>query len=48
VRYHVPSWLRPAASAAKGSITMPAEASAEVRNIRDLADILYFLRQTGA
>jgi len=44
---HVPSWLKPLAVAATGSITRPADASAEVRNIRDLTDILRFLRHLG-
>src|SRR5579872_281424 len=44
---HVSSWLSPLAAAATGSITRPAEASAEVRNIKDLTDILAFLRRPG-
>jgi hypothetical protein len=44
---HVPSLLKPLAVAATGSINWPADASADVRNIRDLTDILRFLRHLG-
>src|SRR5450432_3283076 len=44
---HVPIWLTPWALAANGSTTRPAVASADVRNIRVLADIIGFPSPSG-